>query len=344
MGSHFKSEQELFSDSESEGKLRRLSLQPGTSTTPKEHRRVSSLKTQLPINIMSAASARARGPSDSSSSGEDQGAAGTVQETITSPKPKQSGTVLGIGSSVRGKPSLIRSINGKEIDFWNQVVSMKMKALESALSVAAVDSTYDMKDFIEGIMYQGFDRELYISTALEKISVKHFCQFAIIGAVRGSDFQKIIEKSLNVPADLVSAHSSAGFIRKPKKKTDLTILRCTASIPHWVSYWLLKAGVGKKIPNKDCHSIFQFPAAAAIPMSRQNRLEHLEFCDAFSSLLPGGSFNVNIYTTMFANMISVDSVPAEVLSIAGVSSMSEANQIGASEMLDKYGSKALTRR
>jgi len=277
----------------------------------------------------------------SSSGGED--VSGTQPKGKT-PQRRSGGTVLTIGQSVSGRPSLVRSLQGKEIDFWAQVTSLKVTALEDVLALAKVDSAYSMKEFIDGVSYQGFDRELYIEAALKKISVKHFCQFAVLGALRGSNFQKIKDTSPNMPSDLSSAFDTAGFIKKPKKKEDLTILRCTASIPHWCAYWLLKSDVPKKLPNEQCPSLIQFPGAASIPMSKQNRLDHLQFCQSFSTILPGGDFNINIYATAYNNMIPLDKVPVEVQTALGAFSMAEALQVTTQEMHEKYGTQLVRRR
>lgn len=246
---------------------------------------------------------------------------------------RQEGTVIAgsTGKRISGRPSLVRSvtISGKEVevDYWNQVARLNIVSLEKVLGLAKTDSAYDMNSFIEGILYQGFDRAFYIKHALTLMSVKVFCQFAVLGAIRGSNLQKIAESSENLPQELITAHNSLSFVKKPKKRTDLTILRGTASIPHWCAYWMLKAKVGKKIESADCHACLQFPGAASLPMSKSVRIDHIKFCMAFSNLLPGGSFNVNIYMTAFNNPIPYKDIPIELSGILGVGSDSESRLV-----------------
>lgn len=247
------------------------------------------------------------------------------------------GTMLGLGSGgakpIMGKPSLTMMVNNKETDLWNTVlVGAAVKQIEQILSRSKADSAYDMTAFIRGVEYQGFDRLFYIKHALTKMSVSVFARFAIIGAIRGSNFTKICDSCETMPGDLISGFTSCGFVKTPKRRTDLTILRNTASIPHWCAYWNIKAVIVKKIPTNDCDSALQFPGAASLPMSRTVRMNHLRFCSEFSQLLPGGRFNLNIYLTAMKNSIPVTDIPAEVLSILEVSAGSESYSLRDDDM------------
>lgn len=238
------------------------------------------------------------------------------------------GSIIGFeGTRVEGKPVLIRkNKDGVEIDVWNTSnIRIDVSRLETALSKVRSDSHYDLVNFIRSIEYQGFDREFYIKHALTKMSVSVFVRFAIIGAIRGSKFRKIAETCDEMPQDLVTAFTTCSFIEAtPKKKTDLTILRNTASIPHWCAFWMLRANTSKKVPDASCDACLQFPGAASLPMSRRVRMQHLEFSQKFSSLLPGGRFNLNIYITAYNNTIPIENIPQEILNILQVGSVSEA--------------------
>lgn len=238
-----------------------------------------------------------------------------------------SGTVFSVteGQRVKGENQLVQQHGSRVIDMWNESnVRVDVRKLEKILSKVKLDEAYDLTSFIRQIEYQGFDREFYINHALKKMSVSVFVRFAIIGGIRGSKFQKISETCEDMPQDLISAYTTCSFISAtPKKRTDLTILRNTASIPHWVAYWMLKTSITKKVPDSKCHPCIQFPGAASLPMSRSARLEHLDFSAKFSSLLPGGRFNMNIYMTAYRNAIPIEVIPNEVLEILGVASSSE---------------------
>jgi hypothetical protein len=244
-------------------------------------------------------------------------------------KSRVGGTVLGLEGMAQadGRGKLTRVMKDKSdndviFDFWNDVGKFDSDKLDAIVSISLTEKDYDMTSFIRGVEYQGFDRLFYIKTALSKMSVSLFCRFAILGAIRGSNFTKVVETSEVVPQDMITGFSSLGFVKTPKKRDHLTILRCTASIPHWCAYFLNKASMEKKI-QVPCPAELQFPGAASLPMSKVVRIQHLEFCVAFSSLLPGGTFNFNIYQTAMNNPIPVSSIPQEVLLRLGVSSQSE---------------------
>jgi len=248
---------------------------------------------------------------------------------------------------ITDKPALVRSHKNKEIDLWYGVFKgLGHDQLDTIIQISTTDQTYDMTTFIRGIEYQGFNREFYIRHALTIMSVSVFSRFAIIGALRGSNFTKIKDSCENMPSDLVAAHASMNFVKTPKKRTDLTILRNTACIPHWCAYWFIKAGVEKKVQASKCPPSLQFPGAASLPMSKDIRIAHLDFCIAFSKLLPGGTFNMNIYMTAYNNPIPLSAIPVEVTTILGVKSSTESYQISDVDV-EKYtedNSKAVTKR
>lgn len=241
-----------------------------------------------------------------------------------------------------GQGSLTRDMGGEAgvKDLWRQVMNASVANMEVILNAAKADSEYELTTFIRMIEYQGFNREFYIKHALTKMSVSTFARFAIIGAIRGSNFSKICETCEGMPTDLVTSFSSLGFVKTPKKRDHLTILRNTASIPHWCAYYLLSAEIPGKIPNT-CNAAIQFPGAASLPMSKRVRLQHLDFCVNFSKLLPGGSFNMNIYLTAMGNPIPVDVIPQEVLPILEVASMSESYKLTDADLSAYSGAVAL---
>jgi len=264
------------------------------------------------------------------------------------PGAQVSGSTFSVGSLpestlVSGKPKHVRKISGKQYDLWGSVFpGTKSDRLEAILRMDPAYTSENIGYFIQSIEYQGFDREFYISHALTKMSVEVFSKFAVLGALRGSNFKKITDTCEHMPEQLTTSFSSCGFVKQPKRRTDLTILRCTASIPHWCSYWFLTNSAPKKIPTSKCHAALQYPGAASLPMSRSVRLEHMQFSEEFSMLLPGGAFNINIYLTAAKNQIPIKDVPAEVLVILGISSGSDSYMITEDDT-SKY-TKAIVKR
>jgi len=260
-----------------------------------------------------------------------------------------SSSVLNLSEApvAEGRPKLVRVIknkDGKEVnmDLWNDVMKFDAAKLEAVMKLASVDPDYELTSFIRAIEYQGFDRLFYIKLALNKMSVSMFCRFAILGAVRGSKFDRICETCEGMPQDLKIGFTELKFVKTPKKKDDLTILRCTASIPHWCAFYLREASIDKKL-NLDCPAPLQFPGAASLPMSKTVRMQHIAFCQHFSSLLPGGKFRVTIYMTAMNNLIPVNDIPSSVLELLGVSSSSESYTLTDDEV-SALNSQVITRK
>jgi hypothetical protein len=237
-------------------------------------------------------------------------------------------SVLGLGARVPGKPGTVRVMQTKdgetrEVDFFTSITKLNIHELEQLLKSAKVEPAHDLTSFVTGIQYQGFNRAEYVKTALTKMSPKVLLQFAIIGAVRGSNWKKIMDGNTSIPQELIGVFDRAGFVKKPKMKSDLSILRCTAALANWVVYWLLIANIDRKLPNCACPAQLQFQAAASLPMSRIVRQQHIEFCKSFSDLLPDGKFSKTIYTAAATNPIPWEDIPDEIKPSLGVSSASD---------------------
>lgn len=362
MSSHHKSEQDLFEEEtvisntplaedplvgpEQEEDHSRIRFVE--AVTPKTQKR-QSFGFRLPVKPSFARMSRPESPVPGNVSGEgsqhsrESSKGSNKKENKGKGKTREgngSGTVIGMPGFTKvvdGPALLFERTNSKgqvvSTDFWNAATKdMSAQQLFSMLELAKLDNTYELVSFVRAIEYQGFDREFYIMHALNQMTVSVFVRFAILGAVRGSNFAKIKESCEGMPQDLISSFSGLGFVKTPKKRTDLTILRCTASIPQWCLYWMWKAGVTKKVTDSECPAYLQFPGAASLPMSKALRQQHIDFSIKFSSLLPGGKFNVNIYLTAYANMISVNEVPLEVTSLLGISSTAEGRLLSAEEV------------
>nr|QQO58803.1 nucleocapsid protein [Coniothyrium diplodiella negative-stranded RNA-like virus 1] len=335
------SEEELFeatsesiiasASEESELKKRQLHLRSLSDPELKQRdtsRRRSSLKQPLPLMAGKKNNKLAK----------EQGQSSTMDLLDTSTEIGSRGED-GRLQRIRGEPSMVFNVTKESgqvirVDFWKDVAKLEVDSVEKLLKSSHLDKEYDMTQFIEGIIYQGFDRVFYIKFALSKMSLMMFSQFALVGAIRGSNFTKIVETCEDFPEGLKSAYSSLSFVKKPKKKRDLTILRCTASIPQWCAYWMKVANVDKKIGDEECPACLQFPGAASLPMSKRIRLQHLKFSIRFSQLLPGGSFNLNIYLTAFRNSVQVEYMPPSLLEVLEVTSDSSAKMISEDEITE----------
>jgi hypothetical protein len=310
MSDQHNSEQDLFTSS----------LSDLTPLSQKDSTKRNSLGFKLPINSPTSP------PRTFTMSGTDSGHVAKGKGKSSTPSP--SGTsVLGFqGYSFQGENPLLLekeaddgshvTINLFEDVFMN--ANLGVAELEKILNYLEIKGKLDFSSFIEGISYQGFDRAYYVKMALRKVSVSVFCRFAILGAVRGSNFQKIKESCLEMPADLSRLVSTGQIVKTATKRDDMTILRFTACLPHWVAFWLFSVDIPKKMDSEDCPGWLQFPGAASLPMGKKVRMQHISFCKAFSALLPGGEFKGTIYYTAYSNPILARDVPKMIKEHLGI--------------------------
>jgi len=192
----------------------------------------------------------------------------------------------------------------------------------------------DLSAIYEQIRYQGFNRSDYLASALKVMSPSTMVKIAMIGAVRGSNFDKI-SKSPNLPLDVKSLMDGGTILsKKPTKTTDVTITRCTAALPQWSAYALNIAGVQPRIGKSTVPACLQFPAAGSLPMSKTVRVAHIDFSVKFSKLI-GGKFKTTIYKAMYNDAVSVSTIHADVLAHLGVTK-DEDNVVDIDDLLKDY--------
>jgi hypothetical protein len=201
------------------------------------------------------------------------------------------------------------------VQLFSQVLVLN-NTKELHVLIAANQAQFTAKEFIDQIQYQGFERNGFILSAARRISASQMLRLAIIGAIRGANFDKIIKSSEKVDDDLKKLVTDNVVKRKAVGSTDITILRCTAALPQWCAFFLGSAGVQKKIASLDCPASLQFPSAGSLPMSKIVRKQHIQFSMHFSKLIKG-TFNENIYMTMMGNTIPLDEIPDSVRLVLG---------------------------
>jgi len=180
--------------------------------------------------------------------------------------------------------------------------------------IKASKDVFDASTFLKSIQYQGFNRNTFIKSFLTKMTPKELVQFAILGAVRGTNFEKIVQNTDSIPIAMKTSYN-AHFKKKAVKADDITVSRCSAAVPQWVSYFL--TGTEKRFPDLECPPSLQFPAAAALPMSKEIRLAHIQFSMRFSSVI-GGKFDENIYKAMMQNCLPLTEIPEEIRATLGI--------------------------
>lgn len=201
-------------------------------------------------------------------------------------------------------------------DLFNVTLSIKDTSQYFSV-IASNKDKFSAKTFVDSISYKGFERTVFIIAAAALISASQMIRLALIGAIRGANFEKIVKSSETIDKDLVDLVGKGVVKRNAVGPNDITILRCTAALPQWCAYFLAEATVPKKLANLECPGFLQFPAAASLPMSRELRIQHIEFSIMFSKTIKG-TFNENIYITMMNNLIPVKEIPVTLALVLGV--------------------------
>jgi hypothetical protein len=268
-----------------------------------------------------------------------RGATGSNPNVGPSQSPDRS-VVTGEPRLRRLSPTTSVDLSGSSldpnVDYFNRKISkMNPKRLHEIMM--RYHQTFDFNEFVENISYQGFNRSAFINAAITKITVSQFSRLAVMGAIRGSNFAKIEANSLRIDGDLRELVRDGTIVKTPKKKNDISILRCTASIPQWCAFFMMSANVPPKIPDSNLPPYLQFPSAASLPMSSDLRRQHIEFSIKFSMLI-GGNFNANIYLAAFNNPIPMSEIPDVVKGRLGVSSNAESMQISTQGMIKEISS------
>lgn len=121
-----------------------------------------------------------------------------------------------------------------------------------------------------------------------------FVDLVVVTALRGPQAASRLPLSNGKTPTEIGIPASGG---KGSKK--LTLNKIQAATADLAAYFLKRMKVPKRIA-VDCPSWLQFPSAAAITMPRHLRDQHMEFHKRFSMLI-GGVFNEQIYTTIESN-------------------------------------------
>jgi len=242
------------------------------------------------------------------------------QRNVPAAQQGQSG-LASVVQPQQNQSYLMRTMSGMNSDNLHKII-------------AKFSSEFDSASFIDSIKYQGFNRDEFISAALVKITPHQMIRLALIGSIRGANFEKISKSSISIEADILELVNAGTVMRRAKKSTDITILRCSAAIPQWTAYFMGTAGVPKKFGSLSCPSVLQFSAAGALPMSATVRAQHVQFAIHFSRVI-GGDFNENIYMAMVNNMLSLSEIPDQLRITLGVNSNDEARQVDVAAIISE---------
>lgn len=196
-----------------------------------------------------------------------------------------------------------------------------------------VSTDAGLDSFITDMSYQGFDKARFARLFAKAFGPARVVKIVVLGAMRGTNLKKIIEKSVKVDNDIERMYSSGKLLSNGSGVNDLTVGRCLSCFPEIAAYYLHKHLVQKKISSHGCPAYLQYPAAAGIPMSASLRALHIDFCVEFAKLI-NSEFRPEYYRFAFNGQCDLKNVPGDSLRESlGVSSTEESKSVDVDQIL-----------
>jgi hypothetical protein len=186
----------------------------------------------------------------------------------------------------KGDPS--RPVEEKALNFSEWIT----KLYDDSVKI----SNDDLYVLYESIRYKGFDR------------TKILKQLRIVIEKTEIVMELVLVTALQGPVKAAKQKLSNGFCALDYKipasggkgTEDITCARIAAATADLAAFLLKRLNVPKRIPSHPCPAWLQFPSAGSILMPDDLRQVHIDWSKKFS-LLIGGVFNEQIYSTMMQN-------------------------------------------
>jgi len=155
----------------------------------------------------------------------------------------------------------------------------------------------EIHELYETFKYQGFNRDEVLKQLFSLIQdIKLVSQIVVACGLRGPKQASLAKLSNGKTVEQMGISANGG---KGTKK--LTCGKINAATADLTAYLLKKMNVPKRLPKLECPGYLQFPAAGSIKLPEDLRRQHKTFAEEFSKVLPGGSFDENIYLQMEQN-------------------------------------------
>lgn len=203
--------------------------------------------------------------------------------------------------------------------------SLDIKGLEDFQKILDAGDV-DLTNFREEMSYLGFDKQRIARLAALNLGPRRTIKCLYLGAMRGTNLEKILSKSVKVDQELKTAFDTKKILSGGTGANDLTMGRLMGTFPEIAAYYAIKYPFPKKIEDSDCPSALQWPTAASLPMSLNVRLSHVRFCVEFSALI-GSKFEQRYYLAAFNSQLSIARLDPSVLSLCGASSDAESRAV-----------------
>lgn len=200
----------------------------------------------------------------------------------------------------------------------------------------------DLKDFCDDMAYQGFDKTKVAKLAAKNLGGFLTVKFCVLGAMRGTNLEKILSKSVKPDPDVKKAVDLKKVQSRVTNPDSLTVGRLLAAFPEVAAHYMVVNKIPPKILSNACPAALQFPSAAGLPMSHTVRLQHLEFAVQFSFLISQDKkFHPVYYMAAFNGQQETKRLSEVVQEVVGKPTSGESKAVdmhsAISAMRTKYG-------
>jgi hypothetical protein len=229
----------------------------------------------------------------------------------------------------------------KHAEHFNE--TLEVASLETFQKI--LDSTeVDLKDFCDDMAYLGFDKTKIAKLAAKNLGGFLTVKFCLLGAMRGTNLEKIISKSVKPDPDVKKAVKEKKIQSTVTSPDSLTVGRLLSTFPEIAAYYMLNHKVPPKLIGNACPAALQFPSAAGLPMSHTVRLQHLEFAIQFSFLISQDKkFHPVYYMAAFNGQVETKRLNSKVQDIVGKPTNAESKAVDMDSaiqaMMVKYGAE-----
>lgn len=201
-------------------------------------------------------------------------------------------------------------------------ITFNLGAMLPFLSSFVVDHHEELMGFLRLGLFKGFHRESVMDAAFKSLSFQAIFVIATLTALRGpvkvatdKDIGQIPVTTNTGSRKTINALYNEKVLNQEKSRAkelgrrSLTAGRICSAFADLAAYGMLLLSqnglITKRVEDNILPSWMQFTQAASLPMSRDWRMAHIDFCKKFSTIIKG-TFSATIYAQQSSNCFLPD--------------------------------------
>lgn len=208
-------------------------------------------------------------------------------------------------------------------------ITFDLGAMLPFLSSFVVDHHEELLGFLRLGLFKGFHRESVMDAAFKSLSFQAIFVIATLTALRGpvkvatdKDIGQIPVTTNTGSRKTINALYNEKVLSQEKSRAkelgrrSLTAGRICSAFADLAAYGMLLLSqnglITKRVEDNALPAWMQFTQAASLPMSRDWRMAHIDFCKKFSAIIKG-TFSATIYAQQSSNCFLPDGRVKSVL-------------------------------